>query len=125
MIKHYHRIKLLAVNLVLLLSPKLVAGATSPGKRLETVGNNAGYQVNVDAQTTFRAMIGAVVQAFLSFLGIIFIILILYAGFTWMTSAGEEAKVTKAKDTIKDAIIGLVLTASAYGIWSYVRDYLL
>jgi len=43
-----------------------------------------------------------------------------YAGYNWMVARGEEEKVTIAKDTIKRAIIGLVITVSSYAIWNFI-----
>ena len=56
----------------------------------------------------------------LTMLGIIFVILIILAGYNWMTAAGDEAKVTKAKETIRRAIIGFIIVSSAYAIYNYV-----
>jgi amino acid transporter len=64
-----------------------------------------------------------VIQGFLSLLAIIFIILVIYAGYSWMTAGGDEAKVTKAKDTIYRAIIGLILILAAYSITYFVFKY--
>jgi len=58
-------------------------------------------------------------------LGIIFIILILYGGYTWMTAAGDEQKLGKAKDTITRAIIGLILVAGSFAVWQFVSRALL
>ena len=52
--------------------------------------------------------------------GSIAVIVILYGGFQWMTSVGEEAKVKKAKDTLKAGIIGLAIVVSAYAITRFV-----
>jgi len=46
--------------------------------------------------------------------------LAIYAGYNWMTAQGEEEKVTKAKDTLTAAIIGLVIVIAAYAISYYV-----
>lgn len=80
--------------------------------------NAAGYE-NVD-QTGLANMIGIVIQAFLSLLGVILIALIIYGGYTWMMARGNEEKVQKAKDTLMRAIIGLVITAAAYAIAAFV-----
>jgi len=66
------------------------------------------------------SIMAAVIQGFLSILGIIFVILIIYAGFNWMTASGDEQKVTKAKDTITKAVIGLVIIVAAYSITYFV-----
>ena len=92
---------------------------------LEDVGTGAGYAQQANPENTFSTLIGQVVQAFLSLLGIIFLVLMLYGGYTWMTSAGDEAKVSKSKETIKNAIIGIVITAGAYGIWAFVARFIL
>ena len=60
------------------------------------------------------------IKGFLSVLGIIFIILIIVAGYNWMTAGGEEEKVTKAKDMIKRAVIGLIIIVAAYAISYFV-----
>jgi amino acid transporter len=77
-----------------------------------TGGSNAG--------ATLGKTISYVIQGFLGLLGIIFIILMLYAGYNWMTASGDEAKVQKAKDTIQRAVIGLIITVAAYGITYFV-----
>jgi hypothetical protein len=37
-----------------------------------------------------------------------------------MTAGGDEQKVTKAKDSIRRAIIGLIIIVAAYGITYFV-----
>ena len=61
-----------------------------------------------------------IIAAFLSLLAIIFIILVIIAGYNWMTAAGDDQKVTKAKETIQKAIIGIIIIAMAYAITQFV-----
>jgi hypothetical protein len=63
-----------------------------------------------------------IITAFLSLLSLIFLILILIAGYSWMTAAGDESKVTYAKETMKRAVIGLLITAAAYTITYFIFD---
>lgn len=56
----------------------------------------------------------------ISFIGIIAVIFVIYAGFLWMTAAGSEDKVSRAKSTLKNAIIGLIIILSAFLIVSFV-----
>lgn len=63
-----------------------------------------------------RIIIGRLIQIVLAFLGVITLILIMYAGFLWMTSGGDEDKVSKAKAMIKNAVIGLIIILSSWGI---------
>ncbi len=63
---------------------------------------------------------GAVINVFLGLLGIIFLVLILYGGFLWMTAAGNEERIKKATQVIGRAVIGLIIVAMAYGITYFV-----
>lgn len=63
-----------------------------------------------------NVLIGQIIQGVLSFLGVIFVVLIIYAGFMWMTAGGDSSKVQKAKDIIVRAIVGLIIVMSSYAI---------
>ena len=65
-------------------------------------------------------LIGKIVGVALSFVGAIFFLLILYAGFLWMTAFGASDKVEKAKDILFHAAIGLVIVLAAYAISKFV-----
>jgi len=80
--------------------------------------NSAGY-ATAD-RSTLSVIVGTVIQAFLGLLGVIFVVLIIYAGYNWMMAQGEEEKVIKAKDTLKRAVIGLAITIGAYAISYWV-----
>ncbi|OGH82899.1 MAG: hypothetical protein A2469_03325 [Candidatus Magasanikbacteria bacterium RIFOXYC2_FULL_40_16] len=84
----------------------------------------AGYNSNT-TETTFASTLGAVVKILMNFSGVIFMSLMVYAGFLWMTARGEEAKVDKAQSIIKASIIGLVIVVSAYSITFFIVPRLL
>ena len=48
----------------------------------------------------------------------------LYSGFNWMTAAGDEEKITKAKSTIRASIIGLLIIISAYALSVFIIEAL-
>ena len=112
------------ISLIFILTLPYFAFAGDPAAigKLEKVGTDGGYEAV--KETTFAEILGKSVGVFLSLLGVIFIILIIYAGYNWMTAAGNEEKVTKAQDTIKRAIIGLIIIVSAYAITYFVFKYL-
>jgi hypothetical protein len=66
-----------------------------------------------------------VVNVLLGFLGILAIIIILWGGFRWLTSGGNEEKVGEAKKIITAGIIGLVIIFTAYAIAAFVVSSLL
>ncbi len=65
-------------------------------------------------------VVARVIKVFLGMLGIIFIALLVYAGYMWLTAQGDEEKVKKAKETIQRAVIGLVIVTAAYAITYFV-----
>jgi hypothetical protein len=78
----------------------------------------------INSSSSVADIMRLVIQTFLSLLSIIFIVLILYAGFNWMTAAGDEKKVEDAKGTITKAVIGLVIIIAAFAITYFVFNAL-
>jgi len=70
------------------------------------------------------ATIGKLIAAMLSVLGVIFLLLIIYAGFTWMTAQGDPKAVDKAKDILIRSVTGLIILLSAYAISTFVIETL-
>ncbi len=61
-----------------------------------------------------------IVNVALGFTGVLLVVLFLYAGFLWMTAAGSEEKITKAKRLMGNAVVGLALVLVSYAIASFV-----
>ncbi|OGL64426.1 hypothetical protein A3B21_05045 [Candidatus Uhrbacteria bacterium RIFCSPLOWO2_01_FULL_47_24] len=71
-----------------------------------------------------RTTIASIINVALGLLGIVAVVIILAGGFTWMTAAGNEEKVDKAKKMIFAGIIGLAIILSAYAISRFVIESL-
>jgi len=84
----------------------------------QTAEQYAGYAPATG--TSAAELVGSVIQVLLSIVGSIFLILVFYAGYLWMTARGEESQVEKAKKIVGQATIGLVLVVGAYSITSFV-----
>jgi hypothetical protein len=82
-------------------------------------GDGGAYSETTDANS-FYSLLGTIIEIFLSLLGMIFIVLMIFAGYNWMTAGGDEGKVKKARDIITTCIIGLLVVVGAYAIWMYV-----
>ncbi|HOZ53104.1 MAG TPA: pilin [bacterium] len=67
-----------------------------------------------------RNIIVRIVNIFLGLLGIIAVSLIIYGGILWMTSEGNEERITKAKSVLKNAAIGLAIVLAAWGIVTFI-----
>lgn len=92
--------------------------------RLDGVGKAAGYKTNTGLEV-FNATAGKVIYALMSLLGIIFIFLIIYGGYMWMTARGNDQQLEKAKNIITRAIIGVIVVAGSYAIWAFIAEYVL
>jgi len=86
------------------------------------VGNGLSGSLAI---TDPRMVVGRVIQIILSFLGAIAVLLVMYAGFLWMTSDGDEEKITRAKGILRNAIIGLIIILSSWAIATFVLSQLI
>jgi len=86
---------------------------------LQTVGDATGL-----GQEDIRVIIGNIVRIVLGFLGLVAVIIVIYAGALWMMAKGDPAKVQKAKSILVNAGIGLVIILSALTITQFVLNSL-
>ena len=93
---------------------------------LDEAGTNAGWEVAAtDTNTGISGLMGNLTRFVLSFIGVLFMIYVIYGGFLWLTAAGNEEKVTQAKKIIRDGAIGLIVILAAAGIYIFVLSTLL
>ncbi len=76
--------------------------------------NNGGIDVN--------SVIANGVNIFTGIVGIVAVIMIVVAGFKYITAAGDSNKVASAKNTLVFAIIGLIIVALAQVIVRFVLN---
>lgn len=88
---------------------------------VDKVGSGAEYGASKEPEE----VVAMVIQAVLGFLGIIFVVLMIIGGIQWMTAEGNEESVKKAKNRIKNAVIGLVIVVLSYAISVFVINTLL
>lgn len=101
------------VSGALLLAPEASA-------QIETGLNAAG--ANMDQGADVDGIVGNVVNVFLYIVGAVAVIMVIFGGFQYMTSAGDPSKASKGRNTVVYAIVGLLLAAFAYAIINYVLD---
>ncbi|MBT4496031.1 hypothetical protein HOC73_04790, partial [bacterium] len=65
-------------------------------------------------------LIVRIIQIALGFLGILALIVILYGGYTWLSSGGNQDKVADAKKILVNGVIGLVIILSAFSIVTFL-----
>ncbi len=76
--------------------------------------------VGVGTSSNLEGTIAAIINIVLGFLGIIAVVIIIFAGFKWMTAGGNEEQVKSARQMILQAIAGLVIVFSAWIIAAFV-----
>jgi hypothetical protein len=78
----------------------------------------------INQTLTPQLFAAAVIKTLLSIVGIVFVILIIYAGASYMLSQGQEDKIKKARGIIITAIVGLMIVIGGYSIAYYVSSQL-
>jgi len=98
-----------------------------PLHNLQVGGESAGWEVwqgEGGSGALAEQLIGQIINIVLAVIGIIFLILMIYGGFTWMNAHGDKEKIEVAKKTIRNAAIGLVVVLGAFIIVVTVMTYL-
>jgi len=85
-----------------------------------TTGLSDAAQNNYSTTQTLGQLIGMLISAVLGILGVILLVLVVYAGFLWMTAAGDDKKIKKAKDILASAVVGLIIVVASYSISTFV-----
>lgn len=87
--------------------------------RLTNVAGQGGFQTE-ETKASTAIIIGTIIGAFLGFLGITFIVILIIAGFEYMRARGNDEEIHKAINSIREAIIGLIIAMSSYAIWNFI-----
>ncbi|MCB9798650.1 hypothetical protein H6758_02905 [Candidatus Nomurabacteria bacterium] len=104
---------ILLLVLAVLFAPDF-AFAGGPNLGLE-FGSNTGL-----GKSDVRITIARIIKVVLSVLGILTLVLILFAGFKWMTAGGDESNVDSAKMIMKNAVIGLAIVMVSYALTDFI-----
>lgn len=104
---------LTAINLVFV---KFSLAQNEDSYGLETTAASAGLKKEIDLPTAAGQLVGSI----LGLVGVIFLILMIYSGITWMTAGGNENSIKKAKQILTASISGLIIILSAYAITSFL-----
>lgn len=112
----------LLIGLVILITNFLpvdfveTAGLNSAGDVVGKIAGDAG----ANTYTEPEQVIGLGINLALGLVGLIFLILMVYGGYLWMTAQGEDEQIKKAQKIIISTIIGMVIVLSAYAISNLV-----
>ena len=99
------------------LAPATVGASASSDEACKLDPKSALCTGDPDAVPKF---IKTLVNGLLFVLGAVSIVVIIFAGIFYTTSIGDSAMITKAKNTLLYAVIGLIVAISAYAIVNFI-----
>ncbi len=73
-----------------------------------------------EGPSDLRVIIVRIINIFLGFLGIVAIGIVMYGGYLYMTSAGDEEKVSQSKKLLINGAIGFVIIILSFALTSFV-----
>jgi hypothetical protein len=86
---------------------------------LDTTAKTANIKTS---NTDITTLVSRGISILLGFVGIIFMVLIIYGGILWMTAGGDENKVRDARKIMTNATIGLVAILAAYILTVFIVE---
>lgn len=94
--------------------------AEEVGKQLNATAGNDG--AGLGSYNDPRTIAVMTVRVGLGLLGTIFLVMVIYAGYLWMTAGGNEENIEKAKSLIYRGVIGLTIILAAASITKFAVD---
>ncbi len=85
---------------------------------------NTAQAAGINQQQDLVTIIGRLINIAIGFVGILLTVILIYAGFEYMTAGGDGEKVKKAVTRIRNAIIGLLIVASSFAIVNWILGML-
>lgn len=64
--------------------------------------------------------VSRIINYALTFLGIVGLVLVIYAGAVWMLARGNEEEIKRAQEMLKGGVIGLVIILGSYALSYWV-----
>lgn len=124
MIKKLNKIKAIIFLFIIQFSLGSILKAAGLEKVMESQDKAMMETSGLAGNSNLSTIISVLIQVILGFLGIVFLVLTIMAGFKWMMSQGNEKDIDAAKSSLKNSIIGIVIVLAAYAITYSVFKYL-
>ncbi len=104
-------------------------GCGTPGQPACKPGESQTYTFNIEnplkgGANDFAGLVNIIAQWIFNLAIPIAVAMIVYAGILFLTAAGEPAKVTKAKEVLKYAVIGLAIILIGKGFVTLIKSIL-
>lgn len=115
------KIIFLAILTLILISPLITITAHAASvDEAQNILKGVGERVFGSGESDVAVIVGRVIQTVLGIIGIIFTVLIIFGGILYMTAAGNQEQVTKARTLLRDSIIGLAIIITSFAITEFI-----
>ena len=117
------KILLIIGAIAAIIAPQMILASSSnlvfadAKTQIESAVNEVGGSEN---KTDVRGFIGNIIKTMFFIVGVLAVIVIIFAGVTFVMSAGDSQTIQKAKTTIIYAVIGLIVSILSYAIVNFV-----
>lgn len=91
-------------------------GETAFAQLINPADNPSRVAGQTGGEGSFRNIILQIVNFFLGFLGLIAVIMVIYGGIQYVTAAGNQEQIDKAKKVIMYAIIGIIIVLISFAL---------
>ncbi|MFA6511765.1 MAG: pilin [Patescibacteria group bacterium] len=89
--------------------------ASASAFSIEDIGTSIGL-----GTADLKDTVVNIIQWILGILALLAVVFIIWGGFKWLTSSGDETRIDSAKKTISAAVIGLIIILLAWAIVIFV-----
>ena len=117
------KILLIIGAIAAIIAPQMILASSSnlvfadAKTQIESAVNEVGGSEN---KTDVKGFIGNIIKTMFFAVGVLSVIVIIFAGVTFVMSAGNSQTIQKAKTTIIYAVIGLIVSILSYAIVNFV-----
>jgi len=122
MFKAYYTTTAKLAILPLLLLPATTNAQVPKGleQAQESINSGGSAAIADSGSTDLLGIVAKLINIFIGLLGIIFVVLVIYAGWLRIASQGDAGKVEKSNKLLVEAVIGIVIIVAAYAIANFV-----
>ncbi len=98
-----------------------IPGSVQFGGKVFTINKGQGIEVNGELLSKYIALL---FNWLIGAIGVIVVAYMAFGGMQWLAAAGSAEGINKAKETIRDSFIGLLLVVSSYTVLYYINPNL-
>lgn len=86
----------------------------------DSIGSGTNCGASNKGGSDVNGVLKTIINLFTAIVGVIAVIMVIIAGFKYITSGGDSAKLTSAKGTLVYALVGIAIVALAQAIVRFV-----